>query len=149
MTDILQAFEMGEPVHIRNPHAIRPWQHVLEPLRGYLILAEKLAQEAPSFGESWNFGPNDADAKPVSWIVKHMAERWGNGARWQIDSGDNPHEASYLKLDISKARNQLKWYPILKLDDALNLVVDWSQQYQSGVDMRTATLNQISDYQNI
>lgn len=145
--DIVAAFEQGKPVHIRNPHSIRPWQHVLEPLRGYLMLAEKLVEDGPVYAEAWNFGPNDEDAKPVGWIVEQMAARWGNGAHWEVDAGEHPHEAGYLKLDISKARSRLHWSPILRLDDALSLIVDWAQQRKTGADARGLTQGQIKSYQ--
>ena len=145
--DILAAFEQGRKVDIRNPHAIRPWQHVMEPLRGYLTLAEQLFEHGPSFGEAWNFGPNDEDAKPVGWIVEQMASLWGQDAQWQQDKGDHPHEAHYLKLDISKARNRLDWHPALRLDDALALIIDWSKQRRVGADMRHVTLSQLEAYQ--
>lgn len=145
--DILAAFEAGQPVHIRNPHAIRPWQHVLEPLRGYLILAERLFEQGPDYAEGWNFGPNDEDAKPVGWIVEQMADLWGQGASWQLDDGEHPHEASYLKLDISKARGLLNWHPALSLKQALELIVDWTHARQAGADMRHHTLAQIHSYQ--
>lgn len=145
--DILGAFELGRCVLIRNPHSVRPWQHVLEPLRGYLTLAECLFEHGPSFAEGWNFGPNDEDARPVSWIVAQMAAMWGEDAQWQFDDGENPHEANYLKLDISKARSRLGWHPALRLNDALKLVIDWSRQRQAGADMRQVTLGQIHAYQ--
>lgn len=145
--DIVAAFEQGKPVHIRNPHSIRPWQHVLEPLRGYLMLAEKLVEDGPAYAEAWNFGPNDEDAKPVGWIVEQMAARWGNGAHWEVDAGEHPHEAGYLKLDISKARSRLHWSPILRLDEALSLIVDWAQQRKTGADARGLTQGQIKSYQ--
>lgn len=145
--DLLAAFERGEPARIRNPHAIRPWQHVLEPLRGYLLLAERLYEHGPAFAEGWNFGPNDEDARPVSWIVEKTAELWGGGARWVTDTDEHPHEAHYLKLDISKARARLGWQPALRLYDALRLIVDWTQQRRAGADMREVTLRQIRDYQ--
>jgi CDP-glucose 4,6-dehydratase len=147
--DILTAFEQGKLVDIRNPHAIRPWQHVLEPLRGYLTLAERLFEHGPSYAEGWNFGPNDEDAKPVSWVVNKMAAMWGNNAQWQSDTSEHPHEASYLKLDISKARSRLNWHPALRLDDALKLIIDWSKQCQAGVDMKKLTLAQIHAYQKL
>jgi CDP-glucose 4,6-dehydratase len=145
--DILSAFEQGRKVDIRNPHAIRPWQHVMEPLRGYLTLAEQLFEHGPSFGEGWNFGPNDEDAKPVGWIVEQMAALWGADAQWQIDTGEHPHEAHYLKLDISKARTRLNWHPALRLKDALALIIDWSKQRAAGANMRQLTLNQLQAYQ--
>ena len=145
--DILAAFEHGRKVNIRNPNAIRPWQHVMEPLRGYLTLAEQLFEQGPSFGEGWNFGPNDEDAKPVGWIVEQMAALWSADAQWQVDSGEHPHEAHYLKLDISKARSRLNWHPALRLKDALALIVDWSKQYAAGANMREHTLSQLQFYQ--
>jgi CDP-glucose 4,6-dehydratase len=145
--DVLAAFEQGRKVDIRNPHAIRPWQHVMEPLRGYLTLAEQLFEQGPSFGEGWNFGPNDEDAKPVGWIVEQMAALWGADAQWQVDNGEHPHEAHYLKLDISKARSRLNWHPALRLQDALALIIDWSKQRQAGANMRQLTLVQLQAYQ--
>lgn len=145
--DILAAFAQGRKVDIRNPHAIRPWQHVMEPLRGYLTLAEQLFEHGPSFGEGWNFGPNDEDAKPVGWIVEQMAALWGADAQWQVDNGEHPHEAHYLKLDISKARSRLDWHPALHLKDALALIIDWAKQRQEGANMRQLTLAQIQAYQ--
>ncbi|MDH4276236.1 MAG: CDP-glucose 4,6-dehydratase, partial [Gammaproteobacteria bacterium] len=103
--DILRAFEMRKPVNIRNPSAIRPWQHVLEPLSGYLMLAQHLcSDEGQKYAQAWNFGPNEDDVKPVQWIVEQLANNWGNGATWQMDNALHPHEAHYLKLDISKAK---------------------------------------------
>ncbi len=147
LPDLLTAFERGEPARIRNPHAIRPWQHVLEPLRGYLMLAERLYEQGHAFAEGWNFGPNDEDAQPVSWIVAKMAELWGESACWATDTGNHPHEALDLKLDISKARARLGWRPELLLEDALTLIVDWTRQRHAGADMRQVTWQQIADYQ--
>lgn len=147
--DILAAFEQGKVVNIRNPHAVRPWQHVLEPLRGYLTLAERLFEDGTSFAEAWNFGPNDEDAKPVGWIVEQMASMWGNETQWQIDADQHPHEANYLKLDISKVRSRLDWHPALRLRDALQLIIDWSKQRQAGVDAQQLTLAQIHSYQTL
>ena len=147
--DILSAFEQGRKVDIRNPHAIRPWQHVMEPLSGYLTLAERLFEHGPSFGEGWNFGPNDEDAKPVGWIVEQMAALWGADAQWQVDTGEHPHEAHYLKLDISKARSRLNWHPALRLKDALALIIDWSKQREAGANIRQLTLTQLQTYQTL
>lgn len=145
--DMLGAFHQGNYVDIRNPYAVRPWQHVLEPLRGYLMLAQALYENGPSFAEGWNFGPNDEDAKPVSWIVEQMAAQWGSEAKWQTDPGVHPHEANHLKLDISKARSRLNWHPTLRLIDALALIIEWSKGWQAGADMKAVTLAQINDYQ--
>lgn len=147
--DILAAFEQGKLVNIRNPHAIRSWQHVLEPLRGYLVLAERLFEFGPSYAEGWNFGPNDEDAKTVGWIVEKMAALWGGDTKWQIDTGEHPHEANYLRLDISKARSRLDWRPALCLNDALKLIIDWSKNHQAKVDSKELTLAQIKSYQDI
>ena len=147
--DIIAAFEAGKPVLIRNPHATRPWQHVLEPLGGYLTLAEHLYHDGPEYAEPWNFGPYDEDAKPVSWIVEAMARRWGKGATWEIEEGEHLHEAAYLKLDISKARARLNWHPALRLDEALERIIGWSQARAQGSDMQEYTLEQIKDYQSL
>lgn len=149
LPDILAAFAYDRPATIRNPHAIRPWQHVLEPLHGYLTLAERLYEQGHDFAEGWNFGPNDEDAKEVGWIAAQMAALWGEGARWTTDSGEHPHEAHYLKLDISKVRVRLGWQPALRLPDALRLIVKWTQQHRAGADMRAYTLAQIQHYQQL
>ena len=147
--DILNSFENGHKVSIRNPNSIRPWQHVMEPLRGYLTLAQHLFEHGPSFGEAWNFGPNEQDAKSVSWIVETMASIWGSGAQWQVDTSNHPHEASYLKLDISKARSRLDWNPALNIREALSLTVDWNRQRLAGADMRQTTMAQLNAYQEL
>ncbi len=144
--DILRAFEQNQPVVIRHPHAIRPWQHVLEPLSGYLSLAEHLYLQVKSYAEGWNFGPRDEDAREVHWIVDHMAKSWGDGASWQQGFGVNPHEANNLKLDISKARVRLDWSPRWTLEKALEACVDWHRQKLAGADMKAVTLSQINQY---
>jgi CDP-glucose 4,6-dehydratase len=146
--DILAAFMKNEPVVIRNPSSTRPWQHVLEPLRGYLTLAEKLHSEGMAFAEGWNFGPHSDDAQPVDWIVQRLAQKWGPEARWELSKGEHPHEANYLKLDISKAAARLKWHPVLRLPEAIDLIVDWSRAQQAGQDLRDVTLQQIATYQS-
>ena len=145
--DILGAFEKSQPVIIRNPHATRPWQHVLEPLSGYLILAERLHADGQSFAEGWNFGPHDEDARPVQWIVEHMVKAWGSGASWQLDGGEHPHEANYLKLDISKAKAKINWQPRWRLGIALEKVIDWHHGWLGNADVQNKCLQQISDYQ--
>lgn len=147
--DILRAFEKSKPVIIRNPHAIRPWQHVLEPLSGYLVLAEQLYTEGQVFAEGWNFGPHDEDARPVQWIVEHMVEAWGNGASWQMDAGKQPHEANYLKLDISKARARLNWYPRWNLATAIENIIDWHQSWLEEAAVQAKCLQQITNYQTV
>jgi CDP-glucose 4,6-dehydratase len=145
--DIMRAIFSGQPVSIRNPHSIRPWQHVLEPLLGYLLLAQKLYEYGPSFAEAWNFGPNDDDAKPVNWILDNLSSNWGGaGVSWKLDGGNHPHEAHYLKLDCSKAKARLNWTPKWSLNEALVKIVDWHKSYQQGVDMKALTLKQIEIY---
>ncbi|MBF0272888.1 MAG: CDP-glucose 4,6-dehydratase [Magnetococcales bacterium] len=144
--DILRAFEKDQPVIIRNPHAIRPWQHVLEPLYGYLLLAERLYTEGQTWAEGWNFGPHDNDARPVQWIVERMVIAWGDGASWQWDAGQHPHEANYLKLDISKAKVRLNWHPRWSLEMALQKIILWHQAWLSKSDIRSVCLEQIQQY---
>ncbi|MDD4978172.1 MAG: CDP-glucose 4,6-dehydratase [Gallionella sp.] len=146
--DIMRAIEVDQAVRIRNPHAIRPWQHVLEPLSGYLLLAQKLYESGADYAEGWNFGPNDEDAKPVQWIVEKLTTAWGEGACWELDSGEHPHEAHYLKLDCSKAKGRLDWHPRWRLGEALIAIADWHQAYRDGQDMRELTLLQIAKYTN-
>ncbi len=144
--DMLRAIGRGEAVLIRSPHAIRPWQHVLEPLSGYLMLAEKLYNQGPIFAEGWNFGPHDADVRPVRWIIEHLTRAWGQGAAWKINGVPQPHEATYLKLDCSKARAQLDWYPRWNLDQTVKKIVEWHKACDQGTDMRQTTLAQIDAY---
>ena len=144
--DILRAFEKNQAVVIRNPHATRPWQHVLEPLSGYLSLAEQLYTQEQACAESWNFGPKDDDVQPVQWIVEHMAKTWGKGASWQQDSGEHPHEARYLKLDISKAKARMGWQPRWTLSSALDLISSWHRAWLENEDMHQLCLAQIQQY---
>ncbi len=144
--DIVKAFSVGEEVVIRMPEAIRPWQHVLEPLSGYLLLAERLAGGDRAVAEGWNFGPADSDAQPVGWMVEQMTRRWGEGASFRIER-DGPHEAKLLKLDCSKAQAVLSWQPRTRLDVALEWVIDWYRAQVDGQDMRTVTLQQIADFE--
>lgn len=147
--DILRAFERQEPVIIRNPRATRPWQHVLEPLSGYLTLAQRLYEQGQKFAEGWNFGPKEDDAKPVQWIVEVLAKDWGNGATWRLDAGENPHEAHYLKLDISKAHEGLNWSPRWSLEKALSQIIAWHQAWLTKQEVRAVCLKQISLFNNI
>ncbi|MCK9387802.1 MAG: CDP-glucose 4,6-dehydratase [Sulfuritalea sp.] len=144
--DILRAIETGHPVNIRSPHAIRPWQHVLEPLSGYLVLAEKLYTDGSAYAEGWNFGPADEDARSVQWIVEQLTALWGEGASWQVDRNPQPHEAYYLKLDCSKAHAKLGWHPRWDLQTTLTSIVLWQRQMLSGNNMQTFSLRQIADY---
>lgn len=146
--DILRAFEKSLSVIIRSPHATRPWQHVLEPLSGYLMLAERLYTDGQTFAEGWNFGPRDEDARPVRWIVEHMVNVWGDSASWQLDGGNHPHEANYLKLDISKAKAKLGWQPRWELAKALSSITDWHHHWLAKSDVQTKCMQQINDYQN-
>jgi CDP-glucose 4,6-dehydratase len=147
--DILRALEQGRPVPIRNPHAVRPWQHVLEPLSGYLQLAERLYDGGQNDAEAWNFGPRDEDCRSVHWIVERLCAEWGQGARWDAQPGDHPHEASFLKLDISKARQRLHWTPRWSLETALARVVEWHRAWLNGGDVRALCLEQISRYESL
>ena len=146
LPDILRAFESRHPIVIRSPRATRPWQHVLEPLSAYLVLAEKLYNEGQIWAEGWNFGPYDNDARPVQWIVESMVERWGKGASWKLDSGKHPHEANYLKLDIAKARHRLDWHPRWPLAQALEHIMTWHRAWLAGKDTRPLCLQQIREY---
>jgi CDP-glucose 4,6-dehydratase len=149
LPDLVRGFLSGQPVGIRNPHAIRPWQHVLEPLHGYILLAEKLLTQDPRFATAYNFGPSETDARPVSWIAEQMSAFWGNGASWRIDAAPSPHEAGYLKLDSSRAHADLGWTPQLRLQQALELLVSWYRAWQSGSDMHALTLTQIEQYRSL
>ncbi len=144
--DILSAFEKGQPVTIRNPKSTRPWQHVLEPLSGYLVLAEHLWTHGHRFAQGWNFGPKDEDARPVEWILDHMVQAWGTDAHWQLDQDAQPHEANYLKLDISKARAHLHWAPSWNLETTLARIVNWHRAWLSGNDMQAHCLEEINAY---
>jgi CDP-glucose 4,6-dehydratase len=147
--DLMRGFLADDCVRIRNPKAIRPWQHVMEPLRGYIMLAERLVEGQNKFASAWNFGPGEEDARSVEWIVRSLAERWSPNAAWQVDEGRHPHEATYLKLDCARARNLLGWKPALRLSDALELTVDWFRAWNSGADMQQVTLQQIQTYQHL
>lgn len=144
--DMLRAIAAGTPVLIRNPQAIRPWQHVLEPLSGYLTLAEHLYRDGAAYAEPFNFGPHDTDARPVAWIIERLCQRWGEGAAWELDGAPQPHEATYLKLDCSKAHSRLQWQPRWNLGQAVDQIVAWHQGHAAGADMRALTLRQIADY---
>lgn len=144
--DILKAFEKLEPVIIRNPLSTRPWQHVLEPLSGYLVLAQELFENGMEYAEGWNFGPNDEDCKPVNWILDKMVDNWGEGAKWGLDKNNNPHEAGFLKLDCSKAANKLKWNPKWGLEKTLQLIIEWHQVYVNKGDVKEQCLKEIKKY---
>ena len=146
--DLVHGFLSGEPVAIRRPHAIRPWQHVLEPLHGYITLAERLlGGDAARYSTAYNFGPSDGDAQTVEWIVKRMVETWGDGASWFVDGDPGVHEAGFLKLDASRARAELDWTPKLQLADGLDWLVEWYRAHAAGADMQAFTLSQIAAYE--
>ena len=143
--DILRAFEQNKPVVIRNPASTRPWQHVMEPLSGYLVLAEALYKNPSQHAEAWNFGPSDEDAKPVSWILNSMTQKWG-GASWQLDTQSNPHEAGYLKLDISKAKARLNWQPTWDLETTLQTIISWHKHWLNNSNMQDITILEINRF---
>lgn len=145
--DIIRAIQAGREVQIRNPHSVRPWQHVLEPLEGYLRLAEALYEHGGEYAEAWNFGPHDTDAVPVSDITKMISGIWSGRIRWQFDQSHQPHEAGYLRLDSAKARTRLNWSPKLALPEALRWTVEWYQSFLKGEDARKITTSQLSRYQ--
>lgn len=143
--DILNAVDRGEPVRIRSPEAVRPWQHVLAPLSGYLNLAECLLSEGRAYAEAWNFGPADEDAQSVRWIVERLTAAFP-GASWACEPGSHPHEAQSLRLDSSKARARLGWKPRWRLETALQKTIDWHGNWRHARDMRDTSLTQIADY---
>jgi len=155
--DALKAFEKNQTVIIRNPLATRPWQHVLEPLSGYLVLAQRLFHEFEtgselsknaSFADGWNFGPKDEDALPVKEILDKMVSAWGEGASWELDKESHPHEASFLKLDISKAKQRLQWRPTWALEKTLYKIVLWHKAWNAGSSMNAKCIDEIKEYMN-
>ncbi len=146
--DLVRGFLTNDSVLIRRPQAIRPWQHVLEPLAGYIALAERLlSPDAARYATAFNFGPSDDDAQTVQWIVEHMTKFWGVNASWTLDPDPGVHEAGYLKLDASRARAELDWHPKLRLETTLDWLVAWYKAWQSGSDMHAFTLSQIATYE--
>ena len=145
--DLIRAFAAGQPALIRHPDAVRPWQHVLEPLAGYLLLAERLAGSDSAGAEAWNFGPEDADARPVSALADALAQHWGAGATWRRDPAVHPHEAAVLRLDSTKARQRLGWRPRLPLDRAIDWTAAWYRACHAEPQAaRRITEAQIRDY---
>ena len=145
---MMRSFISGEPVTIRNPASTRPWQHVLEPLHGYLLLAQRLYEDSAEHAEAWNFGPDDADAKPVEWLADRVVSLWGDSARWvNTADADQPHEAGFLRLNCDKAKSRLAWRPRMNLEQALTWTVNWYQSFQRGDDVRALTEQQISNYE--
>ena len=144
--DTMRSLIEGKPIMIRNPHSTRPWQHVLEPLNGYLTLAEALYNDGPRYAGAWNFGPFEFNDKTVGWIVEQLYSLWGVPFSWKRDEKPNPHENTYLKLDSSKARALLNWGPKLDLSTTLAWIVDWTKAWQSGVRMRDVSEGQIFEF---
>ena len=144
--DILKAFENSKSVVVRNPLSTRPWQHVLEPLSGYLVLAENLYTNGQEYAGAWNFGPKDEDCKPVNWILERMLATWGPGAAWGLDQNNNPHEAGFLKLDCSKAKQKLHWEPKWNLEYTLKLIVNWHKAWINKEDLKKECLKEIDLY---
>ncbi|MDO9408191.1 CDP-glucose 4,6-dehydratase [Patulibacter sp.] len=141
--DVMRAVSAGRPVPIRNPTAIRPWQHVLNPLSGYLVVAQKILAGNHDAASGWNFGPAQDDAKPVSWIADRLTELWPDELAWEIDPGPHPHEAQFLSLDSTKAREGLGWRPRWALGQTLESIVQWHLGLRDGADVRALTLEQI------
>ena len=130
--DMIRSLSEGASVEIRSPHAVRPWQHVLEPLSGYIPLAESLVSEKGSrYAEGWNFGPVEEDCKPVSYLVRYLAKAWGEGASWHLSASPEPHEANFLKVDSSKSRARLNWKRRMSLDQALDWTVEWYRRQRA------------------
>jgi len=145
--DFLCALDNNKELTIRSPNATRPWQHVLEPLSGYMMLAEKLYNEGKPFSEAWNFGPEESDIKKVEWIVEYLCKHI-SGASWKICSESQPHEANILKLDNTKAKTMLEWYPKWNLSIALDKTLEWYTSWKEGENMAEVSLQQIYDYEN-
>lgn len=145
--DSMRAFASGMPVVLRQPTAVRPWQHVLDPLSGYLSLAERLSNDPRGFGEGWNFGPAADEARPVGWVVDQLSRLWGDGARWEQDRGAHPHEAGLLQVDASKARARLQWLSRLSLEESLRWTVDWYKRIGGGEDAAALSLDQIERFE--
>jgi CDP-glucose 4,6-dehydratase len=146
--DAIKAFEASKPLMIRNPLAMRPWQHVLEPLSGYLILAQALFEQGSTFASAWNFGPNERDNRSVQEVVELMIHGWGDSARWEKEGSEQPHEANLLSLDCSKAQTKLGWIPRWNLEIATKMAVQWQNAFQAKKSMRRFSLAQIDSYIN-
>ncbi|WML39953.1 CDP-glucose 4,6-dehydratase [Neobacillus sp. OS1-2] len=149
MPDCFRTLIAGGEIKIRNPQAIRPWQHVLDPINGYLTLAEKLYHDGPLYAEGWNFGPDVDDGKTVEWVVKRICAKWGKGAAYKPEGGFHPHEAHYLRLDCSKAKYKLGWTPKWNIYQAIDKTVDWTKAYLANEDVREVCLKQIQVYMNV
>ena len=146
IADIVRAIDSGEPVLVRNPGAIRPWQHVLNPLSGYLLLAQELALAGGELARAWNFGPRAADARTVGWIVERLGALWQGALRWELDEEPNPPEAAHLELDSGAAESELGWQPAWSLEDGLERIVAWHEAHRRGEDMRRTSYEQIAEF---
>jgi CDP-glucose 4,6-dehydratase len=149
LPDLVRGFSTGHPVAIRCPGAVRPWQHVLEPLRGYMLLAERLWRGERDFAAAWNFGPEARDERSVAWVADRLQQLWGEGARWTTDTDAHPPEATYLKLDISKTAARLGWRPLLDLDNALEWIVDWHKAIAAGEEAPVMCHRQLDAYEEL
>ena len=148
LPDMMRSFMAGEAVTIRSPESTRPWQHVLEPLRGYLLLAERLYENTAKYAEAWNFGPDEGDARPVEWLADRVCRLWGKSASWANTADkDQPHEAGFLRLNCDKAKSRLGWRPRMNLEQALAWTVAWYKGFHQGDDVRTLTEQQITNYE--
>lgn len=146
--DAIAAFESNQTLMIRNPAATRPWQHVLEPLSGYLVLAQALCEQGIAFNGAWNFGPNDTDARSVQEVIELLIAQWGGNAAWKQDGKPTPYEAHFLKLDCSKARQALAWSARWSLEEAIRAIVQWQNVFRKKGDIRVAMLSQIERHQH-
>ena len=149
VADLVRSLLHQQPLLIRNPHAIRPWQHVLDALNGYLTLAENLYTKGTAFTEAWNFGPSESSVQPVGWLVEHLLSQWGEGATWELAPGGQFHEHISLTLDSSKSRIKLAWQPRLSIEAALAQIVAWTKSYQTGLDMHQVTTDTIRQFMTL
>jgi CDP-glucose 4,6-dehydratase len=147
--DIMRSLLLGEPTVIRNPRATRPWQHVMEPLNGYLTLARSLYEQGHAFAEAWNFGPSEQSERTVGWIIERLYRLWGANYAWVRDGVEGPPESTFLKLDAAKAHARLGWWPKLDLETTLRWIVDWTRAYERGEDMRRITLDDVERFDAI
>jgi CDP-glucose 4,6-dehydratase len=148
LPDVFRSLIFGEKLKIRNLDSIRPWQHTLEPLNGYMKLAERLYASERNFAEAWNFGPTEEDSKPVGWVLDEIKRVWSEQVNWEIDKSIQPHEAKLLKLDSTKAKDELNWSPKLNLNEAVKLTAEWYCAFKDKVDLVKVTSNQINFYQD-
>jgi CDP-glucose 4,6-dehydratase len=147
--DLIRGFQAGQPIQIRRPHSTRPWQHVLEPLNGYLLIAERLVRSPETLSPAFNFGPREEDAWTVGQIATKLAGMWGEGASWVSDQSQHPREDNALRLDSSRAHQELGWQPRLHIETALEWSLRWYKAWQAREDMRAFTLSQIADFEGL